>query len=477
MGICFLAVDIGASNGRHILGEFKDGRIQLEEIYRFPNQITARHGHMVWDMEHLFTEIKNGMRKCKFMGKIPVSMGVDTWAVDYVLLDKEDRILGDTYAYRDARTEQIDAALEKVIPFQTLYEKTGIQKQNLNTINQLYAQKLQYAELLDRADALLLVPDYFHFLLTGEKFTEYTNATTTQLVNVHTKTWDDEILRALGLRPDIFRDIVMPGHRAGTLRREIAEAVGFDCRVVFPATHDTASAVMAVPNPQGDSIYISSGTWSLMGCELPAPVTSAESMRLNFTNEGGYADSFRYLKNIMGLWMIQSVRGELGGRYTYPRLCELAAESDIPSIVDCNDERFFAPDSMIEALRSFCAERSMQVPNTPGELAAVIYNSLAHCYRDTKNEIERITGKRYARINIIGGGAGADYLNELTAKSTGAEIFAGPVEATAIGNLLAQMIGEGIFASLTEARSYVSKSFAIKRFSAEDAPPATYVNA
>lgn len=473
----YLAVDIGASSGRHILGTVRDGQISLEEIYRFENGMKSKNGHLCWDVEALFAEIKEGMKQCRRMGKLPESMGIDTWAVDFVLLDKNGSMLGDAVGYRDERTRGMDQVVYKTISLEELYQRTGIQKQIFNTIYQLTAVKETTPELLLKAEALLMIPDYFHYRLTGVKKQEYTNATTTQLVNPEGGTWDYELIERLGFPRRLFGELSMPGTVVGALSKEVAEEVGFFCTVILPATHDTASAVMAVPEAPGgedtvgDMLYISSGTWSLMGTELLKADCSDESRKANFTNEGGYDRRFRYLKNIMGLWMVQSVRRELyeaGEDYSFANLCQMASKESIASIVDCNDQVFLAPKSMTEAVREFCQKSGMQVPETAGQLAAVIYNSLAKCYGDTIKELEQLTGKSYAAIHVVGGGSNAEYLNRLTAKATGRTVYAGPGEATAIGNLLAQMLAAGEFSNLYEAREGVFSSFAVREYEPEE---------
>ena len=458
----YLAVDIGASSGRHILGHLENGKIELEEIYRFENGMDHKDGKLLWDVNRLFGEIVAGMKKCKELGKIPVSMAIDTWAVDYVLLDEKDQILGDTYGYRDHRTDGMDAEVAKILPETELYGKTGIQKQIFNTVYQLMAVKQQTPELLQQAKTLLMLPDYFGFRLTGNKLSEYTNGSTTQLVNPDTFQWDKELIRKLGYPEDIFLPLQMPGTKVGQLLPEIQKEVGFDLEVVLCGSHDTASAVMAVPQTEGDGIYISSGTWSLMGIESLKPVITEDAAAANFTNEGGYDHRFRFLKNIMGLWMIQSVKKEFTEDLSFAEICERASKETITSLVDCNDDCFLAPKSMIEAVKKFCRDSKQQVPETVGEIAAVIYNSLAKCYGDTIEEIEALTGKKYTTIYVVGGGANAGYLNELTAKKTGKKVSAGPSEATAIGNIVVQMLHDGVFKDLPEARTCVGKSFDVK---------------
>ena len=458
----YLAIDIGASSGRHMLASVADGKMQLEEIYRFPNGMDNVNGTLCWDVKRLFTEIKNGLKKCKELGKIPVSMGIDTWAVDYVLLDKDDRILGDTVGYRDSRTDGMDQKVYEVISQSALYERTGIQKQMFNTIYQLMAVKEQHPEYMEQAESLLMIPDYFQFLLTGVKKMEYTNATSTQLIDPKTNDWDYELIEMLGYNRKMFRPVSMPGTVVGNFTKEIQEEVGFDCKVVLPATHDTGSAVLSVPTNDDNAIYISSGTLSLMGIERKEADCSMASMQANFTNEGGYDHRFRFLKNIMGLWMIQSVKKEFEEDLSFAEICERASKETIDSIVDCNDDCFLAPQSMIKAVQDFCRATGQTVPQTVGEIAAVIYNSLGKCYGDTVKEIEAITGNTYDTIYVVGGGANAGYLNELTAKYTGKNVSAGPTEATAIGNITVQMLHDGVFASLPEARTCIGESFDIK---------------
>lgn len=465
----YLAVDIGASSGRHMLASMQDGKMQLEEVYRFENGMQYSDGRLLWDTGHLFREIVNGMKKCRELKKIPVSMSIDTWAVDYVLLDEKDEVLGDTYGYRDSRTNGMDALVYKVIPEEVLYQRTGIQKQMFNTIYQLMAVKEKEPELLERVRTFLMLPDYFQFLLTGNKVSEYTNATSTQLMSPKTKQWDKELICELGYPGDMFLPVQMPGTEVGNLKKEIQDAVGFDCKVVLCASHDTASAVMAMPVVNGDGLYISSGTWSLMGVEHAVALCDEKSRAANFTNEGGYEYRFRYLKNIMGLWMIQSVRHELKDAYSFAELCELAEECKaFPSRVDVNDNCFLAPENMIKAIRDACQKQGEQVPETIGEIAAVIYQSLAECYGRTVRELEQNTQKSYQGIHIIGGGSNAAYLNQLTADATGKTVYAGPGEATAIGNMMAQMIKDGVFQNLGEARACVFASFDVKTYEASE---------
>lgn len=459
----YLAVDIGASSGRHILGSVQDGKIVLEEVYRFENGMKKIDGHLCWDHDALFESIKAGMKKCKEIGKIPVSMGIDTWGVDYALLDENDQLIDKLYGYRDSRTNGMDDEVYKVIPERELYARTGSQKNMYNTIYQVMADKIHHPESVEKAKALLFVPDYFNFLLTGKKANEYTEASTSQLLNPWTKEWDYELMDMLGLKKEIFQEIVKPGTCLGNLRPEIAEEIGYDLELVAPCTHDTGSAVLAVPANDDDFIFISSGTWSLMGIEIDKADSSDVSYKNNFTNEGCYGGRIRYLKNIMGLWIIQSVRHNLDDKYSFAEICsEASKNSEFPSRIDVNDDCFMAPDNMIDAIKDYCRRTDQQVPETLGEIATVVYASLAECYAQTIKGIEEFAGRTFSRIHVVGGGSNAGYLNELTAKATGKEVHCGPGEATAIGNILAQMIRTGEYSSKEEAREAVHKSFDVK---------------
>lgn len=462
----YLAIDIGASSGRHILAHMENGKMILEEIHRFYNGLSDIDGEKVWEVERLFEEIKIGMKKCKDAGKIPVSMGIDTWAVDFVLLDEDGNKIGNAVGYRDSRTALMDEEVYKIIKEDDLYARTGIQKQIFNTIYQLMAVKVKKPDNLSKAKKMLLIPDYFGYLLSGKAVAEYTNATTGQLVNPQTKDWDYELIDMLGYPRDIFPEIVLPGTVLGNLLPEIRDEVGFDCKVIAPATHDTGSAVMAVPGNEEDMLYISSGTWSLMGTEIMEAISTPQAKAANLTNEGGYNYRFRFLKNIMGLWMIQSVKKEIGGELSFGEICDGAEKETIASIVDANDSRFLAPSNMTEEVQKACKESGQQVPEGIYQVAAVIYQSLAKCYGQTIDEISEITGKTYDNIHVVGGGANADYLNKLTAKCTKKTVYAGPTEATAIGNLSAQMIAGGELKDLTDARECVMRSFDIKTYNA-----------
>ncbi|EHI97502.1 rhamnulokinase [Clostridium sp. DL-VIII] len=461
----YLAIDIGASSGRHILGSIENGKINLEEVYRFENGITKVGNEYCWNIEQLFKDIKNGIKKCKEIGKIPKSIGIDTWAVDFILLDENDKILGNAVAYRDDRTEGMMKEVFKIIPKDDLYLHTGIQFQRFNTVYQLLSIKKNNPEILEKAKTFLMIPDYLNFLLTGKKVNEYTNATSTQLVNSFERTWDEEILEKLEINKEIFQEIKLPKTSLGNLREKLVNEFGFNMEVILPATHDTGSAFISSVCNDNDSIYLSSGTWSLIGVENRFPICVPQAMEHNFTNEGGIDYRYRFLKNIMGLWVIQEVRRNTQNKYSFAELVDLARKhSEFASIVNVDDGRFLKPENMIEEIKAYCKETNQKVPEEIGEVAQCVFNSLAHCYKKAVYSLEEIFEKEFKRINIFGGGCQNDLLNELVAKVTGKEVLAGPVEATAIGNIVAQLISKNIFKDLGEARQAIKESFDIKVF-------------
>ena len=474
----YLAIDIGASSGRHILGHVDNGKIILEEMYRFNNLQVHKNGHDCWDMENLWNGIIGGLKACGAAGKIPATIGIDTWGVDYVLLDEEDEVLGDAVAYRDSRTEGMDQEVSKYISPEDLYARTGIQKQPFNTIYQLMAQKLEHPEQIANADRLLMVPEYLNYLLTGVKKSEYTIASTGSLLDAHKKDWDRELIEMLGLPVDIFGQLYMPGTLVGDLLPAIEQEVGFNASVILVAAHDTGSAFLAVPAKDDNAVYLSSGTWSLLGVENEVAITNEDSRLANFTNEGGAWYRYRYLSNIMGLWMIQSVRRELNGvsyvagkdnrtatgkKWSFPDLiAEAEKEEGFAAVVDVNASCFLAPQSMIQAIKDECVRTGQPVPETVGQIMQCVYTSLSLCYRDAIRALEGLTGKHYTSINIVGGGCQDGYLNRRTAQATGLTVYAGPVEGTAIGNLLVQMIEAKEFENLQAARNAIRESFEIK---------------
>ncbi len=453
----YLAIDIGASSGRHIAGWLEDGIIKLKEVYRFSNGARMCGGHLIWDAERLEREVIRGLMAAGEQGCVPAYVGIDTWAVDYALLDRDGKIIGDIYSYRDARTQPAAEGVHAVVPFKKLYARTGIQFQQFNTVYQLYADKT--SGKLGGAAHFLMLPDYLNYCLTGVKKQEYTNATSTGLVDAVTHDWAWDIIDALGYDRVLFGSLSQPGTMVGTLKKEVREKVGYDAAVVLPATHDTASAVLAAPIRFGQA-YISSGTWSLLGAEQPAAHTDEGSRLANYSNEGSVGYAFRYQKNIMGLWMLQSIKRELGD-VTFPELISLARGTAKKYTVDVNDQRFLSPAGM-------CAEIRAAVGEDMGtaQLVRTVYDSLALSYKRAVEELEANTGTRFESINIIGGGSRDELLNELTANTTGKKIVTGPVEATAVGNIIMQMISAGEITDISAARSIVKNSFDIREVQA-----------
>lgn len=460
----YLAIDIGASGGRHILGHLEEGRLVTEEVYRFDNGMIKRDGELVWDIEGLFHEVLKGLKRCAEIGRTPYAIGIDTWGVDFVLLDGDGVRIGQAVAYRDERTEGMDEEVGKYVPFAQMYKRTGIQQQPFNTVYQLMALKTRNPEQLERAECMLMIPDYLGYLLTGRKAWEYTNATTTGLVNARTGQWDREIIDRLGIPGRLFGRISPPGTLLGGFSDEIKGMLGYDSVLYMTASHDTASAVAAVPGQSDEMLYISSGTWSLMGTELTAPVCGEEARNRNMTNEGGYGYRYRFLKNIMGLWMLQKVRKEICPEMNYDDIGNAAYHADIDSMVDVNDSVFLAPESMTEAISTYLVKAGEQVPDDIGGFARVIYRSLARCYRITLEEIENLTGAKYTVINIVGGGSQSDLLNRMTAEETGRTVLSGPVEGTAIGNLTVIMIACSEIKSLEDGRRIIAESVPMKRY-------------
>lgn len=468
----YLAIDIGASSGRHIVGTVVNGKITLEEVFRFTNGQVRKNGHDCWDVGKLVESVKAGIDAALEKGSLE-SIGIDTWGVDFVLLDKELKPCSDAVAYRDTRTAGAEKEIESsVLDFAALYRRVGIQKMSFNTIYQLWALKKEHPEQLKAAAHFLMMPEYLNFALTGKIVHEYTDSSTTALLDAAKKDWDRDLIAKLGLPDGIFGKIEMPGATVGTYK---------GVKVVLPAMHDTGSAYLAVPARDDKAVFLSSGTWSLLGVENDRPITNKEAQLANFTNEGGAWGRYRFLKNIMGLWMIQSIRRELNGvsyvegkdgtattealktisdyekgrEYSFADLSTIARGTDgYDTLVDVNAQRFMNPDSMIGEVCAAAAEAG-RAPKTVGELMQCVYRSLAECYAREIRTLSEITGKTYTSINIVGGGCQDLYLNALTAEATGLEVFTGPIEGTAIGNLIMQMIGGGEFADLTAARAAI----------------------
>lgn len=447
----FLAIDIGASSGRHILAHIEEGKIKLEEIYRFENGYKVLDKSLVWDIESLFENVKAGIKKCGEMGKIPATVAIDTWGVDYVLLDENKKEITPCMCYRDSRTDAVIDKVKEICP--DLYSRTGIQTQSFNTIFQLYCDKL--SGKLEGAKHFLMMPEYLSFKLTGEIKNEYTEASTTSLVNAETKEWDGELMERLGIDKSLFKPLSKPCEKVGNFTDEVKNELGFDCDVVFCPSHDTASAVLACPVKEG-GVYISSGTWSLMGCELTKACLTREAENANFTNEGGIEYRYRFLKNIMGMWLFQGLRRSLEKKYTYDEMMNMAEKSSYDKTFDPNDKRLTAPDCMLTAIRECLGEEA-----EAGDVLRATYHSLAKAYKKTVEDIESVTGICAANIAVVGGGSRDRYLNELIREYTKKAVFAGPVEATATGNIISQIMYADKNLTVEKARDMVKKSFDI----------------
>ena len=430
----YLAIDIGASSGRHIIGYVKDGELITDEIYRFPNGMDTVDGHLVWDTDRLLEEVITGIGECfKKYPKIE-SLSIDTWGVDYVIM-QGDRELTPTYAYRDSRTDAVIDEVHSLIPFAELYERTGIQFQKFNSIYQLYADKK--AGRLENATDFLMIPEYLMYKLTGNKKKEFTNATTAGIVNADTLRFDRKIWATLDLPAALATELSEPGTLVGRLKPEIAKRVGGDLEVVLCATHDTASAVEAIDMPE-NAPYISSGTWSLLGVKTPKAITDENSRLSNYSNEGGVGYN-RYQINITGMWLIQSLRKELCPDMPYGDIAKMASESSFTEIFDVNDDAFSAPESMKDAIDAYLSARGKKTPAEMADYFNCAYVSLGACYGEAIRDMENNTGCEYDKIYIVGGGAKNTYLNGITEKFTGKKVVALPIEATAIGNLKIQI--------------------------------------
>ncbi len=463
-----LAVDFGASNGRVMLSKFDGSKITTEEIYRFPNEPVKIGNRLYWDFLRLVHELKNGLRIAANKGIKIHSIGIDTWGVDYGLLDKNDELISNPIHYRDSRTTGVLEDVKNVIPLKEIYEITGVQFLELNTLFQLYVDSKTRKEILDQAETLLLMPDLFNFCLTGEKCNEYTIASTSQMLNAYERSWAYELIRKLGLPENILQPIVMPGTVIGHLEKEIQNEVGLiETLVVAVGTHDTASAVAGTPIEE-NSAYLSCGTWSLLGIESECPIINEKSYRYNFTNEGGVGGKIRFLKNINGLWIIQELKKSLekrGVNLDFPQISELAAEArNAHFTINPGDKLFLFPSDMVEAIQKYCLQTGQGKPEEVGELARAAYNGLTKQYKETIECIEEITGKRIETINLVGGGVRDKFHCELTAIVTGRKVIAGPIEAAVLGNTIVQLIALGYVNNLEEGRKIIKNSFAQEEY-------------
>jgi rhamnulokinase len=470
-----LAFDLGAESGRGILGRFDGQRLTLEVVHRFPNGGVRLPDGLYWDILGLYREMLAALRKCGAEHGGIDALGVDTWGVDFAFLGRGGTLLGNPRHYRDPHTETaMDEALARV-PKLEVFRQTGVQFMRINSLYQLLALQRDRSPLLDAAETLLMVPDLLNYFFTGQKVCEMSDVSTSQMYNPTTKTWAFDLLKAFGLPTHIFGDIVQPGEVLGTLRPSVASEAGVKpLPVIAPGTHDTAAAVAAVPAQSKTWAYISSGTWSLMGVELPAPLINEKVLEYNFTNEGGVAGTIRFLKNIMGLWLVQECRRSwerAGKAYGYDELARLAeAATPFRSIVNPDDTAFLLPADMPAALAEYCQRSGQPAPQEPGAVIRCTLESLALRYRWVLERLEELTGSMLEVIHIVGGGSQNELLCQFTADACNRPVIAGPVEATAIGNLLVQAVGLKLLGSLADARAVVAQSFDVKSYAPRNAP-------
>ena len=469
----YLAVDLGAESGRVMAGLWNGKRVRLEEIHRFPNGPVALGETIRWDVLRLWGEIQNGLALAgKKFGKQIVSVGADTWGVDFVLLNKQEEILGQPYHYRDARTR---GALERTfrkVPRAEIFAQSGLQFMELNSLYQLLAWKEHSPALLDAAETLLFMPDFMHWAMCGVKRAEFTIASTSQFVHPQTRNWSVPLLKKLGLPTHFLPKMVTPGTTLGTLRNSLGERTGLSgVKVVAPPSHDTASAVAGVPSAHTGKTnwaYISSGTWSLLGLEVGKAVLTPRAMELNVTNEGGIDGTYRLLRNIIGLWLVQQCKRSFdaaGRKYDYAELTAMATRAKpLRSVVNLKDPRFLNPPDMPKAIQEFCRETGQPIPKTAGELVRCAYESIAAEYREVFNGLEELSGERIEVIHIVGGGSQSKLLNQIAADACGRPVVTGPVEATALGNLLTQIRADGELASLSEMRGVVRASTTVEHY-------------
>ncbi|HEU0291253.1 MAG TPA: rhamnulokinase family protein [Anaerolineales bacterium] len=467
----YLALDLGAESGRAIVATLEADRLTLNEVHRFGNGPVRLPDGLHWDVLRLWSEIKAGIAAAIKSGARPVGIGLDTWGVDFALLDKDGALLGNPFHYRDARTDGMMEKAFKCISRSEIFAQTGIQFMQLNTLYQLYAMALAKSPLFDIAERFVTIPDLFNYWLSGKITNEFTNSTTTQCYNPITRDWSKSMLETLGIPSRLFGAVSAPGTVIGALLPEVAEETGAAAiSVVLPACHDTGSAVAAVPALAGnqDFAWISSGTWSIMGAEVLQPALSERALAYNFTNEGGVFGTWRLCKNIMGLWLVQECRRYWRGHgeeLSYDEITRMAAEArPFVAVIDPDADLFFHPGDMPEKIRKFCTDSGQSIPQTKGEIIRVALESLALKYRQTLAHVEELSGKRLDPIHIIGGGTKNRLLNQFTADCTGRTVVTGPVEATAIGNVLMQAIGLGHLGSLSEARALVRASFEVEEY-------------
>lgn len=463
----FLAFDVGATSGRAMLASLEGVNFEMNEIYRFPNSIYELHGKYYWNVYGIFEHLKNALKECSRKHIVLDSIGIDTWGVDIGYLADDGTLLGMPRSYRDPYTEGAPEKLFQTISRKELYDTTGIQIMNFNTLFQLFSAKNENFAPFRYAKEILFMPDLLSYLCTGNKVCEYTDASTSQILNPKTRQFEKSLLDRVGVDSSILRDLVQPGTKVGTLKKAVAEEVGVgEIPVIAVAGHDTASAIVAVPAADKNFAYLSSGTWSLMGIETEAPIISEESFKHNFTNEGGVEGTTRFLKNITGMWLLEQSRKcwtKVGKEYNYAQIEEMArAAMDFPSIIDPDDPHFANPEDMVQSIIEYCKETNQQIPATDGEIISCIYHSLANKYKEVLEVLKDMASFEIKTLHIIGGGSQNNLMNQLTANVIGMPVVAGPSEATAIGNALIQAKAAGLLKDRWEIRKVIADSFKVK---------------
>lgn len=464
-----LAFDFGASSGRLMLSTYNGKKISLEEIHRFTNEPVGMNGRLFWDFPRMFNEIKIGLKKVAKKGIEPSGIAIDTWGVDYGLIDKEGHLISNPICYRDARTHEVIDEVEEILSFREFYKRMGLQFMELNTVYQLYFDATRRRDIIENVDALLFMPDLFGYFLSGKKYSEYSIASTSQMVNANERTWDDDTIKKLNIPRGILQDIIMPGTVVGQLRADVAEEVGLNqVPIIAVGGHDTASAVCASPLTSRNSAYLSCGTWSLLGIESNEPIINDQSFEHNFTNEGGVEGKIRFLKNITGLWILQQLKKKWSEDFpdlSYPDIIEAAKKATRRDfIIDPNDERFNVPKDMVKEVKAYCKEHQSAEPETMGEIALAAYNGITDKYKEEIQGIEDVTGQTIDVLHMVGGGIQDKFLCTLTAEKIGKKVIAGPIEASVTGNVLMQLKALGHVESLEECRQIVRDSFELEEY-------------
>ena len=475
MNANFLAIDLGASNGRVVLGQLENKQIKLSELHRFINQPVLVQGHFHWDVLRLWSEIKTGLKQYSQNYKQPLAgISIDTWGVDFALIDASGELLGNPYFYRDKRTQGMPELISKIIAKSKIYNSTGIQDMDINSLYQIYSLVINKKPQLTIAKTLLFMPDLFIYWLSGQKYAEYTIASTSQILDANSKDWAYPILEKLAITSDILPKIIEPGTIVGNILPELAQETSLNSNtpIIAAAGHDTANAVAAIPNLSPDSIYISSGTWSLVGIETDKPITDQEMMELNFTNEGGVNNSIRLLKNVAGLWLLQESRRQWqreGKDYSWDELLKLAQQAPaFKSLLDPDQAIFSKPGNQPKRIKEYCQKTNQAIPESVGEIVRICLESLALRYRWVIESLETKLKRRFKTIHIVGGGSQNKLLNQFTANACKKAVIAGPIEATALGNIMLQAIATEYIANISEGRQIIAKSVDLEEYKVLD---------